>query len=191
MTRSIFSRESFIPVGATKVSDKASDAVVYIYSTKSGRLGAMMFAGKRAKPDQHFTYRTAEAREASVCRYLDGIRAATARKATAAAERREALAKSHGVEVGHIFAASWGYDQTNVDFYEVTAIIGRRMVEVRKIAAIGTDTGASTGTVVPNSGRYVGEPMRRMVDASRGIKIDTCRWASLWPGRPLYFSDYA
>lgn len=26
------------------------------------------------------------------------------------------------VEVGDIFAASWGYDQTNVDFYEVVGV---------------------------------------------------------------------
>ena len=40
------------------------------------------------------------------------------------------------VEVGDIFAASWGYDQTNVDFYEVVGVTASgksaRIVPVRQ-----------------------------------------------------------
>ena len=46
------------------------------------------------------------------------------------------------VAVGDVFASSWGYEQTNVDFYQVVALHGRTMVTVRKIRAqiCGTDT---------------------------------------------------
>lgn len=37
-------------------------------------------------------------------------------------------------KVGDILEASWGYDQTNVDYYQVTAVLGK-MVEIREIGA--------------------------------------------------------
>lgn len=39
----------------------------------------------------------------------------------------------YGVEVGDIFSASWGYDQTNVDFFQVIALVGESSVRVREV----------------------------------------------------------
>ena len=33
-----------------------------------------------------------------------------------------AVVQDQGVQVGDLFACSWGYDQTQVDFYEVTGV---------------------------------------------------------------------
>lgn len=41
---------------------------------------------------------------------------------------------THGVGVGAIFVESWGYDQTNIDYYEVIATT-RTGVRLRKIGA--------------------------------------------------------
>ena len=37
----------------------------------------------------------------------------------------------HTVEVGDIFGASWGYDQTNVDFYKVVRVSAKSVWVVR------------------------------------------------------------
>lgn len=38
-----------------------------------------------------------------------------------------------GVEVGDIFSSSWGYEQTNVDFFQVVELVGATMVRVREV----------------------------------------------------------
>lgn len=38
-----------------------------------------------------------------------------------------------GVRVGDIFYASWGYEQTNVDFFQVVALVGNSSVRVREV----------------------------------------------------------
>lgn len=39
----------------------------------------------------------------------------------------------YGVQVGDIFSASWGYEQTNVDFFQVVALVGESSVRVREV----------------------------------------------------------
>lgn len=191
MSRFNLTREFYIPTGATKVSCKGGDAVAYLYSTTKGEPCAVFFSGKRAKPDARYRYRNAAEREASVGRHFAAARTIAGRKADQAAQRRETLAKPHGIEVGHIFSASWGYDQTNVNWYEVTAVVGRRMVEVREIAGSAVVTGMDTGTTLPLAGQFIGRPLRRMVGTHSGLRIDDVRYASLWNGCPERFSTYA
>lgn len=38
-----------------------------------------------------------------------------------------------GVKVGDIFSASWGYEQTNNDFFQVIALVGESSVRVREV----------------------------------------------------------
>ena len=39
-----------------------------------------------------------------------------------------------GVRVGELFYASWGYDQTNIDFWQVVALKGKHTAVIREIA---------------------------------------------------------
>ncbi|MEK8137965.1 hypothetical protein [Morganella morganii] len=38
------------------------------------------------------------------------------------------------ISIGDIFCDSWGYEQTNVDFYQVVSLHGKKSVSLRKIA---------------------------------------------------------
>lgn len=48
-------------------------------------------------------------------------------------EPKKQLKNKYGVKVGDIFSASWGYDQTNVDFFQVVALVGETSVRVREV----------------------------------------------------------
>lgn len=50
----------------------------------------------------------------------------------APAKKAEKLNK-YGVKVGDIFHASWGYDQTNNDFFQVVELVGKESVRVREV----------------------------------------------------------
>lgn len=38
-----------------------------------------------------------------------------------------------GIKVGDFFKATWGYDQTNVDWFQVIALAGKSSVRVREV----------------------------------------------------------
>lgn len=39
-----------------------------------------------------------------------------------------------GIKVGDVFYASWGYEQTNIDFFEVVALKGKTQVVIKEVA---------------------------------------------------------
>lgn len=47
-------------------------------------------------------------------------------------EEKEEVKPLHSFKVGDLLFSSWGYEQTNVDFYQVVALKGRTMVTVKK-----------------------------------------------------------
>ena len=53
---------------------------------------------------------------------------------------------THGVKIGDVFVESWGYDQTNVDFYQVTRVMPKS-VEIRAIHGKTVGDGHSTRVV--------------------------------------------
>lgn len=42
--------------------------------------------------------------------------------------------RTHDVKVGDVFCASWGYDQTNVNFFQIIALKGKCSAIVREVA---------------------------------------------------------
>lgn len=60
------------------------------------------------------------------------VKAAIDGKPAKAAKPAEKVNK-FGVKVGDIFHASWGYDQTNNDFFQVVALVGEQSVRVREV----------------------------------------------------------
>ncbi len=180
-------REFFIPKNSTKISAKDSSAVAYLYADKKDRPCARVFSGKRAKPDSKFYYRTDAERAKFVAVEFDSIRD----RETAKKERQESRkAEGRGLAVGDIVDSSWGYDQTNVEFYEVTALVGKTMVELRELAQTREDTHWAQWRALPVLGSYVGSSFRR-VAKSGYVSITSFYGASLWNGQPRSASNYA
>lgn len=50
--------------------------------------------------------------------------------------KEEPKANKFGVKVGDLFHASWGYDQTNNDFFQVIALVGASSVRVREVSPV-------------------------------------------------------
>lgn len=105
----------------------------------------------------------------------------------------------HGVKVGDIFCASWGYDQTNVDFYEVTKLIGKHTVLIKELGQERTSGDyAFTGETTPIKGKYVegSETLRKHIkkrsyDGRPYVKIIHSTYARLWNGSTMRYSSYA
>ncbi len=113
-------RDSIMPKGAQKVSDKLSDAVAYLFPTTSGNPAMMVFYGQQSKPVAHFQYITNAAREAAVTKWFDGRRQHAADKAENQAERKTAVATVK-FEVGRTYYDRSSCDHDTIYCYKIVA----------------------------------------------------------------------
>ena len=150
------------------------------------------WVGRATNPTAHYRFANPAKRQAWVDQFIKDQTENRAYKANQKAERSEAQKIPHTLVVGSILASSWGYDQTNVDFYQVTRVVSGATVEVRKIASQEASDGAQsmTGRVVAVKDKFVGEPKQYRV-RHNGVKIASYARASLWDGKPMYVSHYA
>ncbi len=100
------------------------------------------------------------------------------------------------IETGDVWRSIWGYDQTNVDFYEVTRVTKTTvtLVRLKQIKALDND---QNGITAPLKGSYDGEPIRRRVKWYEGepyAKLESYAMAPIarpYKGKPLRYSTYA
>lgn len=111
------------------------------------------------------------------------------RKVARAAARKEA---QENVKKGDIFVASWGWEQTNVDAYQVVDKKGAT-VTLREIAlrTIEGSEAYMSDRVVPVLNHFVGEAFTKRITGP-GINITECRYATpAEEGKDFYRSWYA
>ncbi len=99
--------------------------------------------------------------------------------------------KIKSLSIGSIFYCSWGYEQTNIDFYQVISIKGI-MIEIQAIKSslIEHDTHDS-GKVIPLKDEFRGQPIKKKLqcmDNTFRIAIHSFADAYLWDGKPKYCS---
>lgn len=94
---------------------------------------------------------------------------------------------SEEVAVGDFFVSSWGYDQTNVDFYQVTGTT-RTMVKLRALKKkIVGGKGGPYEKVMPIANTMYGPEIRKKLKEWSGrpyIKLNSRINAYKWDGRP-------
>lgn len=149
-----FPREHYIPKGEKlTIKGKTSGCVVYLFE-RAGKPYAMGFFRKSEKPVFHYSFRDTARRMQYVKEWVSNVEGHQARKL---AEREKRKAFTHDVKVGDIFRCSWGYDQTNIDYYECVKLIGSHMMEVREICQESEETHYMQGKCVPVPGEWATE----------------------------------
>ena len=94
--------------------------------------------------------------------------------------------------MGDIFESSWGYDQTNIDYYLVVGLTSSgKSVRVVKIGETVQHGGSGCDRVIPDPERVLGPPkLHRLQTDWRGqpsIKVRSWGvWASRWEGSSRY-----
>jgi hypothetical protein len=86
--------------------------------------------------------------------------------------------------VGTILYVSWGYDQTNIDFYQIIRVL-KKSVEIRPIGAKSEQTGFMSGKKMPSPGDFIGS--KTLLKRSRSMDPG---YLSDWNGRPTSYSWY-
>jgi len=172
------------------IRPKGVDAVVYLYE-REGRFVAKAFKGKAINPAFFYGFPSAEHRAAYVAEQCRLWIERAKRDAEYVAERDARSAQEYAaLKVGDVLYSSWGYEQTNVEFYQVLAKRGKGSVIVQQIGEICDYNGHDmSGRKMPKIGVFVGEPMLRKYKA--GVNIDESIRAWIWDGAPKAYSNYA
>lgn len=117
---------------------------------------------------EYVRFGTTEERQKYIDNYISRVKSWEDMKA----ERKQARKDfKNPAKIGDLLCASWGYDQTNIDFYQVTQVKGK-MVEVREIGGHSVEgSGQSHGMadqvkVVKDSFVKDSEPISRLVKQS-------------------------
>lgn len=187
-------REFYIKKGAMKVAPKDLPVVFYVENREddnTARVATVMcFIGKQSKPAWHYSFACKKRMENRIKEQIESVRISEENKAKRKAEQK----KLHTLQVGDILYSSWGYDQTNVDFYKVKQLIGKTMVELIKVGCAHVEgSGLSHGMadqVVAVPEAELGETFKRKANHRNYVKIDSVCGASPWDGNPVYRSWY-
>jgi len=178
----------WIPKNSTKIDAPEIDAVVYLYNDP--RPCAVGYTGTKSKHDFHHAYRTKEGRLADLNKWRQGMTKVQGLKEERKANRNQ----PHSLKNGAIFLFTWGYEQTNLDFYQVVDSTPYT-VTVREIAqeSNGGGYGSMSDHRIPTLGKFIGEPMRKRVQFTGDrpyLTMASYGWCGLWDGKPHYCSWY-
>jgi hypothetical protein len=157
------------------------------------RLEYLTFYGKAIKAKDRYyiqrpTFAAALEHFASVVvRIADAIEKHKAFKAQQKAARHIGAIR---LEVGSILCGSWGYDQTNVEFFEVISLsASRKTCSIRELRHDERGTAFMAGKVFPLPGEYIGPVLERKLVQNDTVRLDVCT-LTLWDGREMYASHY-
>ena len=174
-----------------KEAERSSDFKVETYKTYEfqswtnvkGRPVLRTYRGESGKPVAHYYYVSESSRLEAINKFKTSADNEEKRKAERKVARMNVV---NPFQIGDILSSSWGYDQTNVDFYEVVGVTDKSVKIVKISNTTISDKGASGLSVVPNTSYKTGKVMTKRVRESGYVSISSYAVASKWDGRPEY-----
>lgn len=152
---------------------KGTGLTIYQWDDVEGsNFYAVVYRGRKSKPILARAYHSLQARKAEIQRLI------------------KEYSMTSGPQVGDILYSSWGYEQTNIDFYQVTKV-GPKAIEIRQIESrpVGNPDAPSV-EVVPLPNNFTGPALRKTPSADRGsymVRITSFSNAYYWDGKKRLF----
>lgn len=181
-------RSHRVPSGMTCIINQDS---IEVYSKEvDGKFLVMGFAGKRTRPDFYYRFTTKERMNEYISKWRTNLENHNERVIA----RRKERSAPHTLKVDDIMVCSWGYEQTNIDYYQITKLIGSTMVEIRQIQEEVVGQSGYHNKVVPMKDNFIqprweGDtyrclPMRKKVKNGNSVSVYSFANAYKWDGRP-------
>jgi len=189
----------YIPAGSREVPHPDNLGVAFVRDTPYGptqklRFEVIAYTGRARRHTFFETHTSAESRDRRVKGFFDGLSA----RATAMRQAREGRTRPHTLKAGDILHHSWGYEQTNCDYYQVLSATAHSAISREIVAATVEGSTYSHGMAdmrVPVKDAFCGEPVTvringyNQVAASKGSFSYGC--VSRWDGKAHNCSWYA
>ena len=179
--------QRYVPSGAIPETDPDSGAAVYSYE-RNGELFAIAYKPKASRNSAwHHRFRSEVERNNYITKFFEGQRAHQDEMKKRRANRKQ----PHSLKVGDILVSSWGYEQTNIDFYQVTAAPGKCTVELRELAKNAVETEWCQARVTPRKDKFVSAAFKRRASIDGRVKVSSVASAYVWDGRAKHQTSYA
>ena len=171
------------------------NAVIGIGNDTKGRPSAIGFTGTKGKPDFYYYFKDETRRETYINKFIEEQKQKLEYKAERKAKKQAPAIHVLPYKPGDIIYNSWGYDQTNVDFYQVVRCT-KSSVFIRQIkgefaSSAGCDMAAY---VTPLKNEFTGEEIRKKIQWYEGnayIKFEFGGCSRWQEGQEIYCSWYA
>lgn len=155
------------------------------------KLSAIFYTGKQSSRTWYIRFRTEEDMKKKIKDTISRLMSWEEMKE----ERKEKRKAPHSLVKGNILYSSWGYDQTNINFYQVTKVVSDKTVELREICSknVGDSNYGSTNEVVAVKDAFLaprneydkrGLPILKRPRPDNTVKLSSYEWAWLWSGKP-------
>lgn len=176
-------RGFYVPkdVEVETVTPEGTDLDIRVY-TKNGTLFGVAFAGTANRPLWHYRFRDRAQLDRRIEQTVQDRKGRLEMKQKRQEERSQF---KHTLKLGDILYSSWGYDQTNVDFFQVTAV-GEKSVKIRPIEQkiVGGGTGSDSVVAVPD--KFTGPEKVKIVGPRNVLRMTSYSIASPWDGQPKH-----
>jgi len=105
------------------------------------------------------------------------------------AVKYEEQAKS--IKEGTILYSSWGYEQTNIDFYKVVKKINKKLWIVPISQRRSFEESDMSGSCIADPETVTGEPFVKFINKWGGVTLNSFSWCGPWDGQPKGWTSYA
>jgi len=170
------------------------NAVICTGTDGKSRPVAVGFTGTAGKPDIYYYFKSEEKREVYIAKWLQEQKEKLEYKAERQAKKQAPTIFEIPFKPGDILYNSWGYDQTNIDFYQVTrctkASVFIRQIKGEFASSAGCDMAAY---VTPLKNEFTGEEIRKKIqwyDGNAYIKFEFGGCSRYKDGEEIYCSWY-
>lgn len=148
----------------------------------------------------NYVYKTIEEAEQAAKTFIENIRANYEARAKRKQDVRDAnknVKASDYYKVGDIIVNSWGWEQTNVNFYQIVKV-GNKTIEIQSICSeivegsYGSNGMSCNMVAVKDSFATDGDQYKLRVKANGQLSNpESYYYMHKWDGRPQYCSWYA
>jgi len=176
----------FFTLRSERVENYKDQILIFEYKT-NGFPCAAILQKREIKPSLHYKFKTESERVDFISRQKtradDDIFRANE-------QLRKNMLEAQKYCPGAILYSSWGYEQTNVDFYIILERVNNT-VTLQQIGGIRQYEYDMSGKVSPDPSKTFGEPFKKRINKYGYIKLTSYSHCNLYNGTPKYFSTYA
>lgn len=192
--------------GMTEIETQEISTIKIITGiNRHNQIVLFVWNGKQSKPYIKLAFRSKEAREqekkGAIERAIAREQSKTAQK-NKLAELKKVFNINNHLKVGDILVNTWGWEQTNVDFYQIMEIKGRTKLIVKELNQKAEYTGDMSGQTMPLKDNFSDRESRitslmtkpsthSITEPYRICEPEKYYYITKWDGKSEYFSKYA
>lgn len=178
-------KERYIPEGYKQFNPEIGDYPKDLFACYCdlNRLLAIFYVGKQSHSLWHIRFQDLESMKKKITTQISSLMSWEDKKKERKEERKNELTK---VQVGDLYYDSWGYEQTNIDFYQITGIKGKtfEITPIAKKYCNEAPSGGMSDNVLPIRDKFIGKPvLKRSLSMQFGMLVKTnettkhfCSW---------------